>query len=148
MAFLRPTKVIIHHSLTKDSGTVSWSAIRRYHMQELGWDDIGYHYGIELVGDHYEVLVGRPENVQGAHCKQCGRNHDSLGICFIGNFDIESPSDEMLSRAVSVFSPIITRLGIDFSQIFTHNHFASYKTCPGTLFPMIRFKEALFRGSW
>ncbi len=32
------------------------------------WRDIGYHLGIERVGDKYEVLPGRPECERDAHC--------------------------------------------------------------------------------
>lgn len=140
-----PKSMIIHHSLTKDSQTVSWSAIRRYHTEENGWADIGYHFGLELIGDRFEVLVGRSEIVAGAHCQ--GRNHDSLGICFVGNFDLAPPPDAMMRRAVEVFYPIMRRLAIPPENVFGHRDF-SEKTCPGTQFPMERFREALRTGLW
>jgi len=140
-----PKKCIVHHSLTSDSQTVSWGAIRRYHKETNGWIEIGYHYGIELVGDSYEVLVGRPENIAGAHCK--GLNALSIGICFIGNFDIAAPSDEMMIRATEVFYPILRRLVITPEDIHPHSAYAP-KSCPGTMFPMARFVEAMRTGVW
>ena len=56
---MTPRRIIIHHSATKDGRTFSWSAIRRYHVHTLGWTDIGYHAGIELIGDDFECLFGR-----------------------------------------------------------------------------------------
>lgn len=142
---MNPFYAIIHHSLTEDSKTVSWGAIREYHTHTNGWADIGYHYGVELVGNYYEVLVGRPLNIPGAHCQ--GMNSQSIGICFVGNYDLVMPPDLMMSRAVSVFSPIIKGLDIPFENILPHSHFAP-KTCPGTMFPMTKFIEALKRGAW
>lgn len=140
-----PKKCIVHHSLTKDSETVSWGAIRRYHKQRNGWRDIGYHYGVELVGDSYEVLIGRPENISGAHCK--GMNASSIGICFIGNFDLAAPDEDMMIRATEVFYPILRRLSISPNEIYPHSAYAP-KSCPGSLFPMERFREAMRTGVW
>lgn len=140
-----PNKCIVHHSLTKDGQTVSWDAIRRYHKETNGWNEIGYHYGIELIGTFYEVLSGRPENEAGAHCK--GQNAASIGICFVGNYDLEEPPEEMMKRATAVFYPILRRLRITPENIFPHSAFAQ-KTCPGTKFPMNRFVEAMRTGVW
>ena len=140
-----PKYAIIHHSLTADSGTVSWSAIREYHIKTNGWKDIGYHYGIELVGPYYEVLIGRPTDVAGAHCM--GRNGDSVGICFVGNFDLAPPPDAMMKRAVVVLSPIINQLKIPSERIEPHSGYSS-KTCPGKMFPMKEFVKALRVGVW
>lgn len=139
--------VIIHHSLTADSGTVSWGAIRDWHtgrnpQSPNKWGDIGYHYGAELIGNHYEVLIGRPEDMNGAHCP--AMNGRSIGICFVGNYDLAPPPDAMLDRAVRVFAPIIWRLKIPWENVRPHADF-SEKSCPGRQFPMDSFVSQLRR---
>lgn len=127
-------RIVIHHSLTKDSETVSWGAIRRYHMETLGWSDIGYHAGVELVRNDYEVLMGRMWDEAGAHTR--GQNHDSLGICFIGNYDLEKPPEKMLVEGGKLIALWMKLFDILLEEIYTHHHFADYKTCPGTQFDM------------
>lgn len=130
----KPKKIIVHHSLTKDSETVSWGAIRKYHIGTLGWGDIGYHAGVELVGNHYEVFLGRLWNKVGAHTK--GQNYNSLGICFVGNYDLEKPFKKMLIEGGKLIFMWMKLFDISFKEIYTHHHFADYKTCPGTQFDL------------
>lgn len=127
----RPNKIILHHSLTKDGKTVSWGAIRKYHMNTREWRDIGYHWGIELVGDEYKIFKGREESEEGAHCQ--GQNSNSIGICLVGNFDIAEPPREQLEKLYELIEDIFNRHGK--LQIFGHNAYSS-KSCPGKLFPM------------
>ena len=128
---MKPRRIILHHSLTADSGTVSWGAIRKYHMETLGWSAIGYHFGIELVGDYYEILLGRMMNEKGAHAE--GENHDTLGICFVGDFDLSEPPPEQWNVGIKLAASLCTSLNISPSMIYGHNEF-SEKTCPGTMF--------------
>jgi len=95
---MEPKRIILHHSLTRDSQTVSWDAIRRYHVFNNGWAAIGYHWGIELIGSTYETMIGRVSDRQGAHAY--GQNGDSIGICFVGNYDLKSPTSEMLDQGL------------------------------------------------
>ena len=134
-------RIILHHSLTKDNQTVSWNAIRRYHTQELHWADIGYHFGIELVGDHYEVLVGRPMTEEGAHCKEYGMNRKSLGICFVGNFDIQEPPKEQWDLGVKLVKSLMAVLAIPKGSLSGHREYAPYKSCPGKRFDMGQFRR-------
>lgn len=132
--------VIIHHSLTKDSDTVSWEAIRKYHINTKGFRDIGYHYGIELVGGEYKIFKGRAENEVGAHT--LGMNDESIGICLVGNFDDVKPCDAQLNKLYELLEDIFKRYGK--LPTYPHNHFASYKTCPGTNFPMDKVLKYMF----
>lgn len=143
-----PGAIIIHHSLTKDSNTVSWGAIRKWHKGEhpdspYKMNDVGYHYGIELIDDYYEILIGRLGTKTGAHCKEQGMNTESLGICLVGNFDMETPPQKQWDTAVKLVQYLMNCYGINKNSVFPHRHFAPYKSCPGKLFDMERFIKAL-----
>jgi len=134
-------RIIIHHSLTIDRKTLSWSAIRNYHIQHNGWLDIGYHAGIEMVGNEYECLYGRPTTMDGAHT--AGANYDSLGFCFVGNYDRVQPSPEMLAIACRrVLAPWIINFNIKLDNVKPHRDFAD-KSCPGKLFDMDDLRSML-----
>lgn len=139
-----PTKIILHHSATKDSKTVSWNAIRRYHVNECKWTNIGYHWGIEFVEDtgsplgSYEILMGRFPNETGAHTQ--GINSTALGICFVGNFDEAPVPEGQWEQGVRLVHWICGHFGILIREIWGHRDYAN-KTCPGKLFNVEKFKE-------
>lgn len=127
-------EIIIHHSATKDSGTVSWGAIRRFHINECKWGDIGYNFGIELVQDvvasQYEILIGRSLIIPGAHTT--GHNANSIGICMVGDFDAVSPPKEQLEKLKFLIKELKALFPL-ISKISFHRDYAT-KTCPGKLF--------------
>lgn len=140
MANLVPKRIIVHHSLTKDSGTVSWGAIRKYHtkVKDPPWSDIGYHVGVELVlsgnEEGYEILMGRMWDRTGAHVR--GHNHNSLSICFIGNYDKIAPRKEMLKAGAKVIALWLKLFGLSVDDIYSHHNFNIHKSYPGKLFDM------------
>jgi len=138
-----PQNIIIHHSLTKDSGTVSWVPIRKYHTETLGWLDIGYHFGIERVDNSYEILMGRMPNVIGAHTK--GMNQNSIGICLVGNFDTAPPSKEQWDKLIQLCLYLMSVYNISVNNIYGHRDFASYKSCPGKMFDIEKLKKDLVK---
>ena len=144
MAF-KVKKVIVHHSLTKDSATVSWGAIRKYHTQVMKWSGIGYHVGVELVlsgGEvNYETLMGRVWDRSGAHTRE--HNTNSLGICFVGNYDIIPPKKEMLIAGAKVIALWLRLFDLSIDAVYSHHHFNIYKTCPGKLFDMEYLKTCI-----
>jgi len=149
--------IIIHHSWSKDHGTLDWGGIRKYHTSyridghivtkteyirrldirdgklfQPPWSDIAYHFGIEKVGGHYEILIGRSILVHGGHCK--GMNRSSLGICFIGNYDEVEPPEEMLTFAAErLIVPLLKISGYSTDCIVGHRKYAK-KSCPGKRF--------------
>lgn len=155
------TSIIIHHSDTKDDAALQeWDGIRRFHMswrfdgetitreraKELiaagkkgvlaPWRDIGYHWGIESVKGSIVFQRGRQMTMAGAHCE--GMNSTAVGICCVGDFDRERPSDSVYYNCASLCANIMKLYpAITPWTIYPHHKF-SPKTCPGNLFDMDR----------
>ena len=75
-------EIIIHCAETKTNQSFSIDTVRKWHIEERGWSDIGYHFYIQLDGT---VWNGRPLEKSGAHCKN--RNRSTIGICFEGGLN-------------------------------------------------------------
>jgi N-acetylmuramoyl-L-alanine amidase len=148
----RPTHIVVHHSLTADSKAVSWGAIRDFHVNERAWADIGYHAGVELAGSEYEVLVGRPWDREGAHCKDGGMNHIALGVVLVGSFDMTAPPDAQLEVLTSrVLLPWMRMFGIPALNVTPHRFYAPDRSCPGRAFTgelMARFLPGIPKDRW
>ena len=121
--------IIIHHTaVSYKKSSNQFNAVKNYHISK-GWGDIGYHYFIEKNG---EIKNGRNEESVGAHCYQKEMNYKSIGICLAGHFDEENPTSEQYAALKDLIANIEKKNGK--CEIFLHNHFASYKTCPGNNF--------------
>jgi len=130
---MTPAHIIIHHSLSTDQRGDNWSAIKRWHVDHNGWDDIGYHFGTERRGHIYINRIGRPEHTTGAHT--LGLNDKSLGWCFVGNYDEAPPAKAMLLAACVPIAQLCLTYVIPVDRIEPHNKYAE-KSCPGRLFSM------------
>ena len=71
--------LVIHCSATPATMDIGVETIKKWHVDENGWDDVGYHHVIRRDGT---LEPARPEEYQGAHAVQV--NDRSLGICLIG----------------------------------------------------------------
>ena len=71
--------IIIHCAATKKSMDIGYKEIREWHVDQNGWDDVGYHYIIRRNG---KLEKGRPEEYSGAHAPS--HNSRSIGICLVG----------------------------------------------------------------
>lgn len=155
---------MVHHSLTKDGETADWPAIRKYHtswryngkiitekkaeeLKQKGkqgviapWRDIGYHYGIERIGDNLEVMLGRDERDPAAACKEARMNERAIHICCVGNFDEEPPSDDVLHAAARLIVAIRKRWRVNIANVVGHTQYATYKSCPGKMFDMEKLR--------
>jgi N-acetyl-anhydromuramyl-L-alanine amidase AmpD len=130
---MTPKGIVVHHSLTKDGKVSDFEGMRRYHMEEKGWTDIGYHFVIEQVGNEITTRIGRDPSEIGAHC--VGKNN-YIGICVVGNYDVghDTLSRAHLAALVNLTLNLMLMYNLNVSSIHKHSEFAP-KSCPGTGFP-------------
>ena len=80
--YRRIALIVVHCSATRADRSFPVEALRRCHVQERGFADIGYHFYITRDG---EIHRGRPMEQIGAHCKN--HNRHSIGVCYEGGLD-------------------------------------------------------------
>lgn len=114
------TEVILHNSDSDIPAHDYISVIRKWHVEENGWDDVAYHYFIRNNGT---VNKGRDIFTVGAHCK--GHNKRSIGICLSGRdkfSDVQFLFLKQLVMALCDTFPI--------TKVSYHNEYNKGKTCP------------------
>ena len=139
--------IVIHHSLTDDNHTLNWNAIRKYHTEVNGWDDVGYHYGIEYVGETARIVNGRSTALIGAHVK--GLNTNSIGICVVGNFDKIDPPQDKWELALALTRTLRRVHNVPVEKVLGHGEAQRLvgdkwrKSCPGLRWNMHQFRAEL-----
>jgi N-acetylmuramoyl-L-alanine amidase len=131
------TEIVIHCTATNPSWYADKSAtevvneIRRWHTQERGWSDIGYHYVIHRDGT---IAQGRDVSRSGAHTR--GKNKESIGIALTGGRGSAS-TDEFLDNFTTeqehTLRNLLKMFGSQYPSIVAvsgHNDHAA-KSCPG-----------------
>ena len=74
--------VVIHCADTPADMDVGAADIRRWHVDERGWDDVGYHWIVKRSG---QLEPGRDQRLQGSHALAV--NSKSIGVCLVGRGD-------------------------------------------------------------
>lgn len=114
--------IIIHCADTPADMDIGAEEIRRWHVEERGFSDIGYHHVIRRDGT---VEPGRDERRIGAHAY--GRNEDSIGVCMVGG----KPDCNFTAAQWSALENLVRELLNRYSsaQVIGHRD-VSDKTCP------------------
>lgn len=138
---MRPnwSEIIVHHSAGADTPGLDTEAIRRWHVEGRHWRDIGYHFLCERVGQSYQVIAGRPLDMEGAHCP--GHNQTAIGFCFVGDFSVSPPPIEQLALATDYITGLCSALLIEAVHIYPHRDFRA-TDCPGSV-PVEAIKNAV-----
>lgn len=120
--------IVLHCSATPEGRHGDAATIRRWHTQERGFIDIGYHFVVRLDGT---VEPGRPVALTGAHC--LGHNRNSIGVCYIGGTDVQGRSKDTRTPAQRVaLDLLVERLRRCYPQALVKKHRQLSPTlCPG-----------------
>ena len=120
-------EIIVHCSATREGQQVTVDTIRDWHLAK-GWNDIGYHFYIDLDGT---INKGRNIDKVGAHCK--GHNRNSIGLCYCGGVesDGKTPKDTRTEVQKESLLHVLKTLKAMYPDaiIYSHNEFAN-KACP------------------
>jgi len=131
------TEINVHCSATRPewmqnrSGPEKVAEIRRWHTEQNGWRDIGYHWIIDRDG---MVYTGRRESSPGAFEPQV--NARGVGICLIGGFGssandaFEQHYTHEQGEALRELIEQIKDRHIGVKKVTGHNDY-SPKACPG-----------------
>jgi N-acetylmuramoyl-L-alanine amidase len=130
----RVTRITVHHTAEVapmgergDADVVR--AIQRFHQDDRGWADVGYHW---LVGRDGRIYEGRAVGVQGAHAGG-ERNVENLGIALVGDFTNELPSPVQLDLFATFLAEQRRLHGVPASEVLGHRDLAPTE-CPGSAF--------------
>ena len=99
----------------------------RYHVENLGWDHIGYMFSIEKDGTIY---FSRPTADKQYHCVGGGQNHKSFGVCLCGNGTIDKMTEGQYQSLLKIIKTY--KVG----TILVHRDFphkGKKKACPGDI---------------
>ena len=143
------THVVIHHSAANNFSKDFAAIVRSYwsyHVNVYKWDDIGYNWLVDENGTLYKGRAwqnAKQENVQGAH--NTGKNRNTVGICFIGDYEKYLPSTKGLNKLTAIMAFLCNKYGIDPTSqsyhaainkindnIAGHQQSGGGTRCPGT----------------
>jgi N-acetyl-anhydromuramyl-L-alanine amidase AmpD len=112
-------RIVVHHA----AAATNFERMRRDHIDNRGWSDIGYHYVVEENG---RVRFGRPPHRQGAHVS--GHNADTIGVCV--SVDAREPVRHRAMRALlRVVADLVRQYDLTVSDVFGHGEISA-TLCP------------------
>jgi N-acetylmuramoyl-L-alanine amidase len=138
--------IVIHHS-AGSYGDIDF--LQRVHKQRQSRDPVDaipYHYVIgngnglglgELASDWRQTF-----NLWGTHVSahNVDRNYRGIGICLIGNFEIDHVPAKQYSALVALTRQLMNRYGISPENVAGHGYIPGEATkCPGRNFPYSSF---------
>ena len=137
-------EVILHCTATPKDRKLTVKEIRKWHVKQRGWEDIGYHFII-----HQDGTIERGRNIDKIGAHTWGNNYGSIGVAYCGGVekkikkssDKEKPKskttivskDTMTKEQEFSFRNLFEMLEVIFGELKLrgHNDYNKAKDCPG-----------------
>lgn len=133
IAAARPWRwIVIHHSATPAGNAAVFDRDHR----AKGWDELGYHFvignGTDSGDGQVEVGPRWPIQKHGAHAKTPSEefNNYGIGICLVGNFDEERPTEAQMQSCARLVAFLMRTYNIPADHVLGHNN-TKPTDCPG-----------------
>jgi RHS repeat-associated protein len=124
--------IAIHHAGNDNSPTINDE--QNAHQKDRGFNDIGYHYAIDLKGNIY---AGRPLWKQGAACEAADKQ-GVLSIVVLGDMQSDGfddwSNDRLTPAATTSLIKLCTYLSIKYNITYIGGHtdvYCDHTECPG-----------------
>jgi LysM repeat protein len=139
-------RIVVHHSGTPLDTPKSMDG---YHRNQRRMENgLAYHFviGNGVRTTDGEIYVGKrwSEQLDGGHLASSSLNSTSIGICLIGDFNQQPPSEKQLEALHLLTSYLMKRCGVSKDKVQTHRQINTRPTeCPGSKFPTKKFLATL-----
>jgi len=124
--------IVIHHSASPSG---SMAVFDKEHKAK-GWDGVGYHFvignGTNSGDGQVEVTPRWPIQKWGAHAKTPDNrfNEYGIGICLVGNFDMERPTSAQMHSLAKLVGYLMHTYHIPAGNVLGHRD-TKPTECPG-----------------
>lgn len=131
-------RIVVHHSAIKYGNAAIYdSAHRRRNMQ----NGLAYHFiignGIDSGDGEIEIGPRWTKQLLGGHVKSYRINLTAIGICLVGNFQVQHPSKRQLDAFVQLMDWLRGEVIPGARQFAGHRELRGEQTiCPGKNFPL------------
>jgi hypothetical protein len=131
--------IVLHHSATRGGSVASIDSAHRRKRDPAGrpWLGIGYHFvvgnGSPMADGEIQPTFRWQQQLAGAHAGNREHNEHGIGICLIGNFDEDAPTERQLSALVELIRSLARQYEISRDRVVRHQDVQA-TLCPGRHF--------------
>ncbi len=142
--------ILVHHSATTTGGAVAFDKMHR----AKGWDELGYDFvignGTDTGDGQIEVGSRWVKQKIGAHAKTSDNRYNEygVGICLVGNFDVERPTPAQMKSLDKLVAYLMVAYHISPENVLRHKD-TKATDCPGKYLniDLVRRQSATIAGA-